>query len=45
MITGLAHVNLLVPEGTLDQANDFYGNTLGLTPREVPSLQRGRLAW
>ncbi|ETN39247.1 uncharacterized protein HMPREF1541_05470 [Cyphellophora europaea CBS 101466] len=44
-IVGLAHVNLIVPEGSLELANDFYGKTLGLTPREVPSLQRGTLAW
>ncbi|EHY56499.1 hypothetical protein HRR83_002416 [Exophiala dermatitidis] len=45
MITGLAHINLTVPEGTLDLANEFYGETLGLTPRPVPSLQKGQLAW
>jgi catechol 2,3-dioxygenase-like lactoylglutathione lyase family enzyme len=44
-ITGLAHINLVVPTGTLDAANDFYGKTLGLTPRPVPELQRGTLAW
>lgn len=31
LISGLAHVNLTIPRGTLDQAFDFYGNTLGLT--------------
>lgn len=45
MITGLAHVNLLVPPGTLDQAQAFYGDTLGLSPRAVPELQKGMLAW
>ena len=45
MITGLAHVNLTVPSGTLDQANDFYGETLGLIRRPVPQLQKDRLAW
>ena len=30
MIAGIAHVNLLVPSGTLDHARDFYGKTLGL---------------
>jgi 4-hydroxyphenylpyruvate dioxygenase-like putative hemolysin len=30
LISGLAHVNLTIPRGTLDQAFDFYGNTLGL---------------
>jgi hypothetical protein len=33
LIQGLAHVNLTVPAGTLDQANDFYGGTLGLNVR------------
>lgn len=45
MISGIAHVNLLVPPGTLDQAHSFYGETLGLSAREVPSLQKGSLAW
>ncbi|KAH8690295.1 putative glyoxalase family protein [Talaromyces proteolyticus] len=45
MITGIHHVNLLVPEGTLDDANAFYGETLGLRPMPVPHLQRGKIAW
>jgi hypothetical protein len=45
MITGLAHVNLTVPSGTLEQANEFYGETLGLNPTPVPELQKGTLAW
>ncbi|KAM3425386.1 hypothetical protein BST61_g7332 [Cercospora zeina] len=45
MITGLAHVNLLVPADTLHHAEEFYGTTLGLTPRPVPQLQKGSLAW
>ncbi|KAI8943861.1 hypothetical protein NX059_001833 [Plenodomus lindquistii] len=45
MITGLHHINLVVPDGTLDLADEFYNKTLGLTPRPVPQLQRGRLAW
>lgn len=45
MISGLAHINLTVPRDTLDQATEFYGTTLGLTPRPVPALQRGTLAW
>jgi hypothetical protein len=45
MITGIAHVNLLVPKGTLDLAESFYGNTLGFTRVPVPVLQRGTLAW
>ncbi|KAK4503598.1 hypothetical protein PRZ48_004513 [Zasmidium cellare] len=45
MISGLAHVNLTVPEGTLSQADAFYGQTLGLTARAVPERQKGTLAW
>ncbi|KAK0648958.1 hypothetical protein B0T16DRAFT_491674 [Cercophora newfieldiana] len=45
MITGLHHVNILVPTGTLSAANVFYGSTLGLDPRTVPQLQAGTLAW
>lgn len=45
MITALAHVNLLVPPGTLDQANEFYAGTLGLISTPVPQLQKGTLAW
>lgn len=44
-ISGLAHVNLIVPKGSLDQAHEFYGDTLGLTPRPVPVLQKDTLAW
>jgi len=45
MISGLAHINLLVPSGTLDQAASFYGTTLGLKPRAVPSHRKHDLAW
>lgn len=45
MLTGIAHVNLTVPPGTLDQANEFYGNTLGMHRVPVPHLQRDTLAW
>ena len=45
MIAGLAHVNLIIPDGSLEQATEFYGNTLGLTPRKVPEGQRHRVAW
>lgn len=45
MITGLAHINLLVPPGTLDQAYIFYGETLGLTATPVPEAQIGTIAW
>jgi catechol 2,3-dioxygenase-like lactoylglutathione lyase family enzyme len=45
MITGIAHVNLTVPPGTLDQADAFYKDTLGFTKIPVPHLQRDSLAW
>lgn len=45
MITGIAHVNLTVPPGTLEQAAAFYGTTLGFTRVAVPALQKDTLAW
>ncbi|ORX94138.1 hypothetical protein BCR34DRAFT_226923 [Clohesyomyces aquaticus] len=45
MITGLHYLNLVVPPGTLNLAREFYSETLGLTPRPVPHLQRDSLAW
>lgn len=45
MITGIAHINLLVPTGTLDLAESFYGDTLGLKRVPVPVLQKDELAW
>ncbi|KAH7089976.1 glyoxalase family protein [Paraphoma chrysanthemicola] len=45
MITGLHHINLVVPPGTLNLAREFYSDTLGLTSRPVPQLQRDTLAW
>ncbi|KAI0407130.1 hypothetical protein F4802DRAFT_612215 [Xylaria palmicola] len=45
MITGLHHINLVVPPDTLDDAAAFYGTTLGLTSRPVPALQKGTLLW
>lgn len=45
MLTGIAHVNLTVPRGTLDQAEAFYGKTLGMHRVPVPALQRDSLAW
>ncbi|XPS73531.1 hypothetical protein M3J09_005676 [Ascochyta lentis] len=45
MITGLHHINLVVPPGTLHLAEEFYSGTLGLTRRAVPHLQRDTLAW
>ncbi|EPE35399.1 Glyoxalase/Bleomycin resistance protein/Dihydroxybiphenyl dioxygenase [Glarea lozoyensis ATCC 20868] len=45
MITGIAHINLIVPEGTLDQAEEFYSGILGFIRVPVPLLQKDRLAW
>ncbi|KAI1850666.1 hypothetical protein JX265_004377 [Neoarthrinium moseri] len=45
LISGIAHVNLSIPVGTLDHAKFFYGQTLGLTPRAVPVAQVDSLAW
>ncbi|KAL4792406.1 hypothetical protein BDV19DRAFT_368789 [Aspergillus venezuelensis] len=45
MISGIAHINLLVPEGSLDAAESFYGETLGLTSAPVPHLQKGTILW
>lgn len=45
LISGISHVNLLVPAGTLDQARAFYGKTLGFENVPVPVLQRDTLAW
>ncbi|CZT13570.1 related to glyoxalase family protein [Rhynchosporium graminicola] len=45
LISGIAHVNLTVPPGTLDHAAEFYGKTLGLRQTPVPQTQRDRLAW
>ena len=45
MITGIAHVNLTVPPGTLDDADAFYGKTLGMHRVAVPTLQQDQLAW
>jgi catechol 2,3-dioxygenase-like lactoylglutathione lyase family enzyme len=44
-ITGIAHVNLCVPPGTLEQAAEFYEGTLGFTRVPVPVLQKETLAW
>lgn len=45
MIVGIAHVNLTVPAGTLDEAEAFYSNTLGFKRSAVPKAQRETLAW
>jgi len=45
MITGIAHVNLTVPPGTLEPAAAFYSGVLGFTRVAVPVLQKDELAW
>lgn len=45
LITGIAHINLTIPPGTLEHAKTFYGSTLGLMPRAVPAAQTETLAW
>ncbi|KAF3398028.1 hypothetical protein F1880_005757 [Penicillium rolfsii] len=45
MITSIAHINLTVHPGTLEQAQEFYGQTLGLSSAPVPELQIGTLLW
>ncbi|KAI0389127.1 Glyoxalase/Bleomycin resistance protein/Dihydroxybiphenyl dioxygenase [Xylariaceae sp. FL0594] len=45
MLTGLHHINLVVPAGTLSEAAAFYEVTLGLRPRAVPEAQAGTLLW
>lgn len=45
MISGIAHINLTIPRGTLEQAEEFYGKTLGLTSSPVPELQIGTILW
>ncbi|GMK56333.1 hypothetical protein CspeluHIS016_0301730 [Cutaneotrichosporon spelunceum] len=43
--TGLQHVNLSVPAGTLPLAQEFYGTVLGLANDTVPHLQKDVLLW
>lgn len=45
MITGIAHINVLVPPESLDHAEAFYGGTLGLSSAPVPHLQKGTILW
>ncbi|EPS25895.1 hypothetical protein POX_c04272 [Penicillium oxalicum] len=45
MIIGIAHVNLTVTPGSLDHAQQFYGETLGLKSAPVPEHQVGSLLW
>jgi len=45
MLTGIAHINLTVPPGTLSAAAAFYSSTLGMTRVPVPAAQKDTLAW
>ena len=45
MITGIAHINLVVPRGTLDLAKDFYSGTLGFHIVNPPEVMKDVLAW
>jgi len=45
LISGIAHVNLIVPADGLPAAHAFYGTVLGLTSIPVPKSMQGRLAW
>lgn len=45
MISGLHHVNLLVPPQTLHLAVSFYNSTLGLKQADVPTSAKAHLAW
>jgi catechol 2,3-dioxygenase-like lactoylglutathione lyase family enzyme len=45
MISGIAHINLTIPQDTLEQAKEFYGTTLGLTSAPVPEAQKGTILW
>ena len=45
LISGLHHVNLLVPPHTLHLAEAFYAGTLGLTQVVVPNSSKAHLAW
>lgn len=45
LITGLHHINITIPDGTLGLANSFYVETLGLTSRPVPAAQVHEIAW
>ncbi|KAK8853062.1 hypothetical protein IAR55_003763 [Kwoniella newhampshirensis] len=45
LISGIAHVNLTVPQGSLHLADAFYRDTLGLQKAPVPQAQRDILAW
>lgn len=44
-ISGLHHVNLQVPPQTLQLAQQFYADTLGLSQAVVPASMKAHLAW
>ena len=41
----LAHVNLVVPKGTLHLAEEFYTDVIGFHNDPVPQLQKDVLRW
>lgn len=41
----IQHVNLAIPKGTLEQAQEFYGDVIGFKNDQVPQLQRGTILW
>lgn len=45
LISGLDHVNLLVPPHTLNLAKAFYTGVLGLGQAQVPKSKQAHLAW
>lgn len=45
LISGLHHVNLLVPPNTLHLAKAFYCGILGLDAATVPQSAKAHLAW
>ena len=44
-ISGLHHVNLLVPPNSLPLANSFYSGVLGFSTTPVPNSSKTHLAW
>lgn len=45
LITGLHHINITIPDDTLEFAKSFYAGTLGLTLRPVPAAQVNEIIW
>lgn len=41
----IQHVNLAIPKGTLELAQEFYGDVIGFKNDQVPQLQRDTLLW